>query len=171
MKKLKLEIEPILESNWGISLARLLPKHIWDVIRREVYQKYDYTCFACGETGVEVHCHERWHYDHKKRTQFLRGLICLCKDCHNIKHWGRTINCVHSGEYAPDYLVFLTNHFCEVNNCSLEDFEQHKVEVGNRLDSVRKKKYKVDFGIFEPKKIIPIIEGRLDTIKSRKRKK
>ena len=151
---MKLEIELIPEGSWGKSLAQLLPKPVWDVVRREIYQRGNYTCAICESTGVRVHCHEVWEYNDKKRIQFLRGLQCLCGDCHSIKHWGRTVSEVHKGNLSPDYLTKLANHFCRVNNCSLSEFELYKVKIGNTWLQRSRKDYKIDFGMWSPEILV-----------------
>lgn len=147
--KMRLEIEPIPESTWGVSLANLLPKPIWDDLRREVYEKFSYTCAVCGATDKQLHCHEIWGYDDKARIQKLVGFRCLCVDCHSIKHWGRTVVEAHKNKDVS-ILVKLTKHFCEVNGCTTAAFSLYKVEVGNVAQVRNRHKYKVDFGRFRP---------------------
>lgn len=55
---MKLEIELVPEKQWGMSLAQLLPKKDWDILRRKVYKRYGWTCQVCDAFGIEVHCHE-----------------------------------------------------------------------------------------------------------------
>lgn len=147
--ELKLTIEPIPESTWGMSLAHLLPQEIWDILRREVYEGFHHTCAICGAQDKQLHCHEKWTYDDRKRIQKLLGFQCLCVDCHNIKHWGRTV-AVALERKDQDTISRLTAHFCKVNNCSKSVMDLHKVEVGNQIQKRGKYQYKVDFGKFRP---------------------
>jgi len=151
---MKLELEPIPEKSWGYSLARLLPTPVWDSLRRDVYRRYDYTCAICGATNTQVQCHEVWGYHDRKRIQYLKGLQCLCANCHCVKHWGRTVVAVHKGQLPQDYLERLTEHFCKVNKCSKGDFDLHKVKVGNKHQKRTKHQYKIDFGKFTPENLI-----------------
>jgi hypothetical protein len=32
-----------------------------------------------------------WSYDDLNHIQTLARLICICGDCHTVKHWGRTV--------------------------------------------------------------------------------
>jgi len=146
---LKLELELIPESTWGKSLAQLLPKEVWDDLRREVYEAFAHKCAICGTADKQLHCHERWEFDDKKHIQRLAGFQCLCVDCHNIKHWGLTVVVAHR-DNTPEKLVYLTKHFCEVNNCSEKVFTLHKVEIGSISQERSRHKYKVDFGVFRP---------------------
>lgn len=150
--KMKLEIEPIPESTWGISLANLLPEPVWDTLRREVYEGFDYTCAICEAADKQLHCHERWGYDDKLRIQKLVGFQCLCVDCHEVKHWGRTVAEAHKNK-NNSRLVELTKHFCKVNSCTTAVFSMHKVEVGNIIQSRNSSKYRVEFGAFNPRNI------------------
>lgn len=146
---MKLTIEPIPESTWGKSLANLLPPPIWNDLRQEVYEAFDSACAICGATDKELHCHERWAYDDKNCIQRLVGFQCLCVDCHNIKHWGRTVAEAHKNG-DQETIVRLTEHFCRVNNCNRSAFSLHKVEVGNIAQERNRHKYRVDFGKFSP---------------------
>ncbi len=152
--KLKLTIEPIPEKNWHNSLAHKLPKPVWDKLRREVYEGFNRTCIVCGTTNKVLHCHESWVYNDKRHTQFLKGFQCLCEDCHNVKHWGRTVVMVQKREFPSTYIQTLTEHFCKVNNCYLDDFNAHKVEVGAKLQERNRHTYIIDFGKFSPEKLV-----------------
>ena len=140
-------------ASWGISLAHLLAKPIWDEVRRECYRNALYICEICTATNTQLHCHEQWEYDDRKHTQFLKALVCLCKDCHDIKHWGRTVACINDGTIPRERFAELTLHFCRVNNCTPKDFLDHKVDVGNLWDKRSKTKYKIDFGKLSPEAI------------------
>ena len=142
---MKLDIELVPEKSWGKNLAQLLPKEDWDILRRKTYRRYNWTCLICGAYGIRVNCHEKWEYDDKLRIQKLVGLICLCDDCHNIKHWGRTIQMFHEGEFTQEEITSLEKHFCKVNKCSREDMLKHTVEVGEKNSKRRRYKYRIDF--------------------------
>ena len=146
---MKLTIESIPESTWGVSLAQLLPQEVWDALRKEVYGGFNYTCAICGAKDKQLHCHEKWKWDDKKHIQYFVGFQCLCVDCHNIKHWGRTVAVAHE-ENNQEIIPYLTFHFCQVNKCSVDAFSLYKVEVGH-INQIRNRyRYKVDFGKFRP---------------------
>jgi len=142
--ELKLTIEFIPEKTWGKSLAQLLPKKQWDYIRKLVYKRERYSCQVCQATNCEVHCHEQWTYNDRKHLQILTGLICLCVDCHNIKHWGRTIKAVHDGELTSVYKTFLVQHFCDMNSCSEKDMTAYVVKMGTQNMARSKYQYRID---------------------------
>lgn len=156
---MKLTIESIPESTWGITLAHLLPPPVWNSLRREVYAAFNHTCAICGATDKQLHCHEKWSLDDKTRVQRLAGFQCLCVDCHSIKHWGRTV-VEASRNKDSTIIVELTKHFCEVNSCSVDVFSLYKVEVGSITQSRNRYKYRVDFGKFRPDLVEAIWERR-----------
>jgi hypothetical protein len=156
MGNLKLTIELVPEQSWGINLAHILTGPVWDTLRKEVYAKAHWSCEICGNTGVQLHCHEVWEYNDKKHIQTLVKLQCLCVYCHDTKHWGRTVSMVHSWKTSGNYLKELEDHFCKVNQCKPEVFLQHKVQCGKLWQIRSKKKYKVDFGDCTPEKIIKL---------------
>ena len=153
-QKLVLTLETIPQLNFGISLANLLPKPVWDTVRREVYAKAHYTCEICGAMDVQLHCHEVWSYTSKKPyIQKLQILQCLCKMCHAIKHWWNTVNRVHEGKEPTIYLTELTEHFCIVNHCDRDQFNLHKVVAGAISAERNKRNYRIDWGAFDPKRV------------------
>lgn len=149
---MRLEIEPVLRCNWGKSLANLLPKEVWDKLRREVYEAYDYKCCICGERGKKLHCHEVWTYNDKKKVQKLVNLECICGTCHALKHWGRT----KAVTTDRKELQSLIDHFCKVNGCSEEVFYRHDKEISRLLGKRSTFKYKVDFGKLAPDRLISL---------------
>ncbi len=142
---MKLSIELIPSKQWGKSLAQWLPKSEWDELRKKVYRRYSWTCQICSAYGVRVHCHEIWAYDDRRRIQKLVGLGCRCEDCHNIHHWGRTIQLLHEGTYSQDYIDKLRRHYCEVNKCTVQDMINHIVEAGDKNMKRSRYQYKIDF--------------------------
>lgn len=151
-RNFKLKIEPIPSQNWGVSLARMLPSEVWDSLRREVYSIADYTCVICGATDKRLHCHERWEYNDKRHVQRLAGLECICGDCHQVKHWGRTSKLLldKGDKWEADRLIA---HFCKVNGCTREEFNSHKIRVGILVQRRSKEKYKVNFGLLKPEEV------------------
>ncbi len=150
----KLTIEPIVSCNWGISLAHYLPPQVWDTLRREVYARAKYTCEICGTSCEELHCHEVWAYDDEKKIQKLIALKCICRKCHHIKHWGSTVAEVHKGVYPGTYLKELEQHFCSVNKCTAQQFLDYRVQMGELGYARSCTKYKLDWGKYNPNKIV-----------------
>lgn len=92
MKKARqqLTIELVPQSCWFSNVRDHVDRSVWDVLRKDVYRQYGSRCAICGGVGPKwpVECHERWHYDEKRRIQTLKGLIALCPACHEVKHIG-----------------------------------------------------------------------------------
>lgn len=122
--KLKLAIEPRPSSTWGLTLANLLPKKEWDKIRSQSYREADYQCEICENVNDQLHCHEVWRFDDKKKIQRLATVLCLCRLCHDVKHFGRS-----SQVYPKDYVQKLIRHWCKVNEKTRADFEKHLTEI------------------------------------------
>lgn len=75
---------------WGRNLRSMIPREEWDLLRKRVYREYEYKCAVCEGRGDEhpVECHEKWHYNDKKRVLKLIGLVALCPCCHKAVHFG-----------------------------------------------------------------------------------
>jgi len=122
--RLKLKIEPIPASTWGVSLANKLDYNEWKEIRQKVYRDADYRCEICGTTDRTLHAHERWAYDDKRRIQRLVGLECCCELCHDVHHFGRT-----SVTRSKSYVERCIGHWCKVNKKSRNEFMTYLQEI------------------------------------------
>lgn len=147
-----LEFELIPGKQFGLSLAQALPKKDWDTLRRKIYRRYSWTCQICSAYGVRVHCHEVWSYNDKLRIQKLVDLECCCEDCHNIKHWGRTIHAFHKGKLSQAYIDKLRKHYCRVNGCTELDMVNHIVEAGDK--NMKRSRYRYRMDLSNLKKIV-----------------
>ena len=154
---MRLEIELVPEQQWGKSLAQLLPKKDWDFLRKKVYKGHNWTCQVCGAFGVKVHCHEVWSYDDRKKIQKLVDLACLCEDCHNIKHWGRTIQLCHAGKLSQEYIDTLRRHFCRVNQCTEKVMMELIVKAGEK--NTKRSKYRYKLNLSSLRGIVKNLDG------------
>jgi len=63
--------------------------------------------FRAGEilaNGNESpHCHERFSYNMNTKVQKLERFLCICVDCHNVIHWGRS-NIMGDGDRSREHL-------------------------------------------------------------------
>ena len=107
---IRLKIELVPSTQWGANLRAVLPKKDWDTLRKKCYQKASYKCEICSDIGPKwpVECHEKWHYDDKRKVQTLTGLIALCPDCHLVKHFGRACS-IGKKDYALAHLMKVNN--------------------------------------------------------------
>jgi len=67
-----------------------LSKTQWDSLRKSAYKKANWKCEICGKGNTRMEAHEIWDYDDEENIQSLKGIICLCEQCHKVKHFGRT---------------------------------------------------------------------------------
>lgn len=122
--RLKLRIEPIPISTWGISLANRLPKPEWDEIRQQKYRDANYRCEVCGAVNRTLHCHEVWIFDERRFIQKLARFECCCELCHDVHHFGRS-----KETRALSYVDRLIGHWCKVNKRTRADFLNYEREI------------------------------------------
>ena len=134
MTKLKLALEPRPISTWGITLASRLPPGVWDTVRRKVFRAANFTCEICSEDAQQLHCHEEWDFNERKKVQQLVALRCVCKTCHDVIHFGRSKHV-----YNKTYVEALIQHWCKVNKKTRSDFERH-LEETHRISKRRANK-------------------------------
>ena len=90
-------------SSWGSSLANLLTKSQWDVLRAPVIERNSGVCEFCGQLVGGLDVHEVWNYSELPSQaemgslrddevffgrQTLMGLVGVCKACHACFHPG-----------------------------------------------------------------------------------
>lgn len=119
---MKLQVELVPKTAWNQSLAKMLPRKIWDGIRQQHIEQNGKKCEICGRTEGVFNLHEIWNYDDVNHVQKLDGFILLCTWCHHVKHIGLARILANEGKLDFDELV---KHFCTVNACSVNDFKQH----------------------------------------------
>jgi hypothetical protein len=89
-----------------------------------------------------------WNYDDDEHIQRLDSFILLCEMCHYTKHFGLVKMLVES---SLDYNE-LIDHFCKVNNCSREEFEENKSRAFEIWERRSTYKWKRDLGKYELRK-------------------
>lgn len=116
MKEYKLTFELVPEECWQSNLRSALPKEIWDKIRYGAYARAKGKCMICGGYTKRLEAHEQWRYDVKRKLQKLETVVALCKNCHEVKHIGRTCM-IGKGDEAME-------HFMRVNGCTQSEYHQ-----------------------------------------------
>ena len=97
-------------SMFGVNLRELIPE-AWPRMSREYRANFGNRCQVCG-SGAKVECHEDWEYlfDPSARSgsgvQRLRRLASFCRNCHELKHLGKTQMRGRS-EAAMNHLAFV----------------------------------------------------------------
>lgn len=132
VKELKLTIELVPTTSWYRNLRNLIPKAVWDEIRKRTYRKYKYRCGICGTRG-RLNCHEIWEYDDQNQIQKLVGFIALCSLCHHVKHIGYAGILASQGKLDYQKVV---RHFMKVNGCNRDTYEKH---IKNAFDQWNKR--------------------------------
>ena len=107
---------------WYINLRSLLPKHQWDFLRKDCYQKAGNRCQVCGARGQEwpVECNEQWKYIEETASggiQKLLRLAALCPACHRVKHLGKA--------NIEGKLDLALAQLCFINNWSQNQADEH----------------------------------------------
>lgn len=123
--KLLLEIQPLPNSTWGISLSQKLPSEEWNFVRHECYKVAGYRCEICFSGVNGLNAHELWRFDDRRSLQIFAGLECCCTFCHDIHHFGRSFMV-----YDLPRVEQLIRHWCRVNKLTYKDFQRHWDEVG-----------------------------------------
>ena len=113
---MKLDFELIPGGCWRSNLRSVLPKKLWDAVRRDAYARANGKCMICGRKATRLEAHERWSYDEERGVQKLEDVIAVCHACHSVIHIGRT-QLVGDEDAAID-------HFCRVNACSYADYRK-----------------------------------------------
>lgn len=139
-KRLKLDIELVPSSSWGLNLRNLLMPKMWKKLREEVVAKYNNRCAVCGKGG-KLHAHEVWNYDDKNHIQKLKDIITLCTMCHATKHIG--LAGIQASEKGSSY-ENLIKHFMKVNNCSREVFEKHLKSAFQKFEERSHYEWQID---------------------------
>ncbi len=142
---LKLTIELVPGPSWWGNLRGILPKSVWDKLRKKTYSEYGHRCGICG-SEERLNCHEIWEYNDQNHVQKLAGFIALCNLCHHVKHIG--LAGILANEGKLDY-EFVVEHFMRVNGCSRGTFEEHKSSAFAQWRQRCQSQWKVDLGEFE----------------------
>ena len=145
----KLEIEFVPTRLRYSSFYRVFSREEWNKLRDEIIEKNGKRCQICGETEGALTLDAVWNYDDDEHIQRLDSFIFLCEMCHCTKHFGLVKMLVDRGSLDYNELI---DHFCKVNNCSREEFEENKsraLEVWERRSTY---KWKRDLGKYELRK-------------------
>ncbi len=157
MTEFKLTIELVPSTVWNESLYRYYQDQgksdIWKEIKNEIFSKEGRKCWICGDSSGRLDAHEFWEYDDKNYVQTLNAIHHLCGLCHKIKHigfWcytskGRGILEKSGLDYQD-----LAAHFCRINECSFEEFEEHKDEAFKIHKERSKHQWKQILGEYKP---------------------
>ncbi len=158
-KKFKLTIELVPKTVWYSSISQYYKRNNqlnkWKQIKEELFEKEGRKCWICGKEDRRLEAHEFWEYDDGKHIQKLVAIHHLCDLCHKIKHIGFSCYTKDGRELLKRLGLTkeaLVDHFCEINKCSIEEFEEHE-RKGFEVHAERSKyEWKQDFGKYDPNK-------------------
>lgn len=93
---------------WFTNVRSCVSQGDWERLRRMVIKRAGGRCEICrvGEDREDqrwMEAHERWDFDEARGVQTLKRIICLCTDCHQTTHYGRT-SIMGGGDWAFDFL-------------------------------------------------------------------
>lgn len=140
--KLKLAIDLVPKPCWYLSVRRYFPRSIWNRLRLKVIADQGSKCGFC-KSRKDLHCHEIWEYDDKKRTQTFVRFHLSCRMCHFVNHFG--LSAILASERRLD-LEAVIRHFMKVNKVKRAVFEAHKTEAFDLWKKRSKRKWKTVFG-------------------------
>lgn len=133
-----LTCELVPRSTWAKNIRSLMPKELWDVVRKKAYRHAHYRCEICSGRGPQwpVECHEKWEYNERTKVQSLVKLVALCPSCHSVKHWGFSrIN----GKEAE-----CREHIAFVNGWTKEQIDVHIEEVFQQWKALSRIRWEID---------------------------
>jgi hypothetical protein len=145
----RLTVELLPATTWGSNLRSALRQTDWNRLRKSAYAAANNRCEVCGGVGGQypVACHERWQFDDAACSQRLVGLIALCPDCHDVKHFGR------ANEQGRGPLATL--HLCDVNGWSIARGQEY-LTLAFALWKLRTKRtWEIDLSWLRPLNIRP----------------
>lgn len=137
-----LTIELVPETSWYNNLRKVISQKDWDVLRKQVYHKYNYHCGICNATGM-MNCHELWEYDDVNHIQYLKGFIALCTLCHHCKHVGLARILADQGKLNYNDVI---THFCTVNHCNPFQMDRYVQDAFILWESRSNYLWKIDLG-------------------------
>jgi hypothetical protein len=139
---MKLTIELVPNDMWYKNLRSPQSVHNWNELRSACYAASNHKCEICGDDGIaqgyrhSVECHEQWDYDFENGIQKLTGLICLCPNCHKVKHAGRSLI---NGE-----LPLVVLQLMWVNDISQDDAHDYIESAFYTLENLNSTEWKQD---------------------------
>lgn len=129
-KKLILDFELVPDGCWYSNLRSILPPEMWSIVRKEAIARAGGKCAVCHTPTNYFEAHEVWSYDVKTKTQKLEDVIAICRDCHAVKHIGRT-----QLKGDEDRAI---KHFLTVNGCLYADYRKALGKANERHRELNK---------------------------------
>ena len=148
----------IPSTSWGASLANLLTKKSWDMLRHPIISRNNNVCEICGTQHKILDVHEIWSYwtcneDERKLVsktmslpigiQRLDGLLGICHECHKCFHLGKA--------NADGEIDMVIARLSRVNGWSQSEGNRYFHTVSRRWQALSKYHWVLDFsGVEHP---------------------
>lgn len=105
-QRLKLRLQLVPSNLWEFNLRSEehgLGLYRWRKLRKDLVNECQGRCCICGSTE-KLHGHEVWLYKEAGRLGVakLERVEIVCWNCHNIMHWGHTVQMVAAGIFSPE---------------------------------------------------------------------
>ncbi len=124
----KLEIELIPDGCFKSNLRNVLPKNLWDYIKKDAKMRSNGKCSICGKASNRLDTHERWSYDIEKGVQKLEDVIAVCPLCHGAIHMNRSQLFSNAEKIEEQYM--------KVNGCSYSEMRKD-MGIANEIQKQR----------------------------------
>jgi hypothetical protein len=150
-------VELVPRGCWGRNLRSLLTEEAWEELRGRWAKRAGNACEIClgkgGKWPVEIH--EEWQYDDHAHVQHLQGLIALCPDCHELKHWGRTKN------ISPGARLEAVARLKRFRLFTTEEAEQFLADAERRVRQRSEHEWRVDLSWLSTEGCVPLQHPRV----------
>ena len=145
-------VDLIPATSWHASLANLLTKTSWDLLRNEAAESVG----GCEECGVRrgIECHEAWTYDERTGVQRLRRLRPLCTSCHETCHLGFARM---RGRFDVAF-----GRLCRINRIGDDERRAYLTEIEGRFARRSRRSWALDLGMLAGRRLSLI--GRMEFV-------
>jgi len=120
----KLRIELVPDGCFHYNLRYVLPKKLWDFVRKTAYDEAGGRCAVCGEKTTKLHAHETWEYDGKRGVAKLIKVSAVCAKCHSAIHMNYTA--------LKGDLESAENQYMKVNGVSFSEMKKDLGEANEK---------------------------------------
>jgi Domain of unknown function (DUF5710) len=134
----------MIPSSCSENVRSNVSEETWETIRYTVRDRSRNTCELCRICCKATHCHERFSYDMKTKTQKLERLLCVCEDCHGVIHFGFSKNIKKNGDKTREHLK-------KVRGMTDEEVDKHVKEAYELRYKQDKVDWKLDISILHQK--------------------
>lgn len=166
-KKFKLSIELVPSTIWYANIYNHYKDNNqtekWHELKQYLFEIEGKRCWVCGKEERNLEAHEFWKYDDYTHIQKLSAIHHLCDLCHKIKHIGLWLHSADGDRMLRQQKVKkeeIIDHFCKVNNCTINDFLKHEDGAFEEYARRSKFQWKQDLGVYNPKYGLKVLKSQ-----------